>query len=359
MTFYFDLDGVLTDFVKQCQAFNCFKKNGKPNWDKIDSLGRTFWSQMDWIPGSRELFQQVEAFAKKTGWKIKVLSSIHSQAGKEGKIEWCQKNLGLSKSNIKIVPGRRDKVKYANPLSILIDDKEDIVNSFMYAGGSAILYDSPLPGSKRIDYLLQAMEKLYKKEPERINDASYILEERLLFLIQKLVKSDPESYYSESLFQAYFDIDYWTSGYLNFSEIPGSIDKWPDKFESIFLIAYKCECQYEKIMEKKEVLENNHSGGEKFPPLKIDELSQDENRIHFPEAFHHYLEEFTSKGEKVNPNFINNQKFVSKVCDALYNAHDIKLNQEPDFYNGKYILSYIYLLCFANFLLEKVIRQDL
>lgn len=186
MTIYFDLDGVLTDFEKKCKDENCFNKNGRPNWEKIDSLGTVFWTDMDWLPGAKSFFEKTSSFAVEVGWKIKVLSAIHSQAGKQGKTEWCQKNLGLSKSNIDIVPKRTNKSKYANPTSILIDDSKDVVDSFIYSGGMAIFHNNQVSAEKKIDCLIEAVNELKKtSNMEILNNSSEIMKALLTYLFKK------------------------------------------------------------------------------------------------------------------------------------------------------------------------------
>lgn len=164
MNIYFDMDGVLTNFIKKCSDENCFKKNGKPYWDKIDALGTAFWTEMEWLPRSKEMFEKVRELAEQAGWTIKVLSAIHSPQGKAGKIEWCEKNLGLSKANIDIVQKKSMKALRANPQSLLIDDKEELVNNFISAGGFAIHYDGLSTSDKKIESLLKAIKELISKE---------------------------------------------------------------------------------------------------------------------------------------------------------------------------------------------------
>ena len=192
MTIYFDLDGVLVNFVKQCTEKKCFKTNGKVNWDKVDSLGKEFWTEMEWMPGSKELYKKLEVFANSVGWKIKILSAIHSDSGKEGKIEWCEKNLGISRSNIDIVKKKEYKLARANPLSILIDDKEELVNSFTYAGGTGILYDTAELTSQRLGFFMDAIMELEASgNPDDINNPVKLLEVRLR---NAFIRCDPQNW---------------------------------------------------------------------------------------------------------------------------------------------------------------------
>lgn len=42
MIIYFDMDGVLVDFVKQANKYGCFTKKSKVNWKKVIKLGTKF-----------------------------------------------------------------------------------------------------------------------------------------------------------------------------------------------------------------------------------------------------------------------------------------------------------------------------
>jgi spore maturation protein CgeB len=41
---------------------------------------------------------------------------------------------------VNVVAGRRNKAKYAQPDYVMIDDTPDVIESFVKAGGSGILY---------------------------------------------------------------------------------------------------------------------------------------------------------------------------------------------------------------------------
>jgi hypothetical protein len=58
----------------------------------------------------------------------------------QGKYAWCQKNLGLSRDRVILVPRSPDKAKYAGPNAILIDDFWTNVNTWKEHGGLGVLY---------------------------------------------------------------------------------------------------------------------------------------------------------------------------------------------------------------------------
>ena len=124
MTIYFSLEGVLVD------------------------------QKIEWLQGSKEVFEGVSDFARSIGWNVKILAKYNKKKpeSKSEIYDWCIKNLGLSKSKIKPVPNIEDKLKYANPETFLIDPKIEIVNGFMYSGGTAILFDGLATGVKKIKF---------------------------------------------------------------------------------------------------------------------------------------------------------------------------------------------------------------
>ena len=118
--------------------------------------------KLQWLAGSKEFFEGVSDFTKSINWDVKVLAKYNKKKpeSKSEIYDWCIKNLGLSKSKIKPVPNNEDKLKYANPEAFLIDPKIEIVNGFMYSGGTAILFDGLASGVKKIQSLIEAIKEL-------------------------------------------------------------------------------------------------------------------------------------------------------------------------------------------------------
>ncbi len=148
-------------------------------------------SKLEWLPGSQAFYNKLLLFANRVGWKIRLLSVNKSPQDKAGKEDWCQKNLGLSKTNIKLIPNAKAKIKFANPLSILIDNKEDFIDSFVYAGGTAIVFDCAEKAGKRFNLLEEAIEDLEARgKKEDINNPSKLLDARLRIIFQKAAPED-------------------------------------------------------------------------------------------------------------------------------------------------------------------------
>ena len=183
---------------------------------------------------SKESFERLADFANLAGWKTKILSAEHSEVGKQAKIEWCVNNLGLSKSNINIVQRKEIKIRYANPEAILIDDKSDTVNSFIYAGGSGILYKDEDSFAQEIDFLSEAIQTA-KEENEKFdsNDASQVLRARLRHILRKIDAENVEENFDVCMFSAFYDINNY---YDEISEILGTPEKYAelsDKYSSV------------------------------------------------------------------------------------------------------------------------------
>lgn len=155
---YLDMDGVLCDFEKK--YFTLFnetpsetrdKKTFNPNWKEFVK-GENF-SKLDWYPGGKELLE----FIKQFPIDVEILSSsggerFHAEVRTQ-KINWLRTH-GI-KYRANIVSGRKHKKDYATPETILIDDTEDVVNSFNEAGGHGILHKDIKKTKEKLKKLLK------------------------------------------------------------------------------------------------------------------------------------------------------------------------------------------------------------
>lgn len=142
---YLDMDGVLCNFDKRwIELFNetpgqtRSRKEFVPNWDTF-VLNENFVT-LDDFPGSDDLLEFV--MSKSNTVDIEILSSSGGQKYHNevrGQKMRYLKARGLSFPT-NIVPGRKLKQNYATPDSILIDDTEDVIESFNRAGGIGILH---------------------------------------------------------------------------------------------------------------------------------------------------------------------------------------------------------------------------
>lgn len=334
MTIYIDLDGVLVNFKKKCEQEKCFKQNGKANWDKIDSLGKDFWTQMEWMPGAQEFYNKVLIFANRVGWKIKILSAIHSEAGREGKTEWCQKNLALSKSNIKIVPKAKDKLKYANPFAYLIDDKKDVVDSFNYAGGTAILYESAELACKKFDLLIEAVEELEAAGcKEDVNNPTKLLDARLRNLFRKCDPKEWKMLYKDVL--TYGHMVLFNHPSLEAAEYKSDDD--PDILNEKFAAIKSFIFEVEQIIDS-------------FSDLKKPDIKWNQNKLDNSLGFF-YLKTYKHLGER----FLDAERkcYFDQILNQFKTVHGISLLKDVTQTEASSILLFAYLTTLGNYLVER------
>ena len=141
---YLDMDGVLCNFEqkyielfgKEPAAADRNRKEWSTNWDKFCLEGH--FENLNWFPGGIFLLDYVE----RTNINIEILSSsggprFHDEVTKQKKV-WLKMHNIAYKPNI--VPGRKEKSKYAGKGIILIDDTPDVIEAFDAAGGIGILH---------------------------------------------------------------------------------------------------------------------------------------------------------------------------------------------------------------------------
>lgn len=154
---YLDMDGVLTNFEKAFRDFGKEQTKGllpkeyedkygtDAFWKLIYSGGLEFWSEMFWIEDSKKLWNYVKKF------KPTILTTpANSNFSKKGKEIWIKRELG------KDVPFifAKDKWKYADMNSILIDDYEKKIREWVNIGdGIGILF-------KSADRVIEELKKL-------------------------------------------------------------------------------------------------------------------------------------------------------------------------------------------------------
>jgi phosphoglycolate phosphatase-like HAD superfamily hydrolase len=144
-TIYIDMDGVLCDFIKSAS-----KATGKPlkdftdwmkirefAWKKVSEKGVDFWSNLDWTPDGKKLWNYIQKYNPNI-LSAHPVKSPNKEYALKGKPIWIKNNLqGVDK--IYLVKGI-DKQKYANSTSILIDDAERNIKQWESKGGIGILH---------------------------------------------------------------------------------------------------------------------------------------------------------------------------------------------------------------------------
>jgi len=135
---YVDMDGVLTnwfkafrdlgkDLTKGLEGDEYEKKYGRDAlWGLIAKEGKLeFWSEMKWMDDGRKLWNYVKKYNPTI-----LTTPANSKFSRDGKKIWIERELG------KEVPFifAKDKWKYADTESILIDDYDKKINDWVNLG---------------------------------------------------------------------------------------------------------------------------------------------------------------------------------------------------------------------------------
>ncbi len=139
-TIYSDMDGVLVDFNERFKRFSkgippteYEQKFGKDKfWELVDGIGVRFWVGMDWMSDGKQLWNYIKEY------NPTLLSSpSRSNYSRIGKRIWRKRNLPSTKL---VLARAANKQNYADPNSILIDDRESNIDQWIKAGGIGILH---------------------------------------------------------------------------------------------------------------------------------------------------------------------------------------------------------------------------
>ncbi len=135
---YVDMDGVLVDWDKMAKSILGMSadefqtKYGAPKmWAILNRKGVAFWSDMDWMPDGKKLWTFLAPY------KPIILSKpTRDKNSRIGKKIWIEKHIGKGTPYIL----EREKAKYADKSSILIDDQLENIYPWKRAGGIGILH---------------------------------------------------------------------------------------------------------------------------------------------------------------------------------------------------------------------------
>jgi len=151
---YCDMDGVLTDFEKrfvtllQQEGPKYYSKatiaqvTRPKHFDKLEGteefwkfidqyIGLEFWSEMEWMPNGRELWNFIQPYGPKL-----LTSPSEDNTSRLGKRLWVKENLVPAPEVIfRFGDAKSD---FANENAILIDDKPSNLAAFSAKGGIAI-----------------------------------------------------------------------------------------------------------------------------------------------------------------------------------------------------------------------------
>lgn len=144
---FFDLDGVLADWVKQYDEksdvpLDDFAKMPKPERHKIKEtlFNYDFFATMDVIPKGMNLLKKYQ----KEGKNVAILSAtgnINQKDVERAKRDWVKKHIGAI--DVYFVPKIEDKPKMMQKsfdVNILIDDRQEAIDAWNAKGGKAVLF---------------------------------------------------------------------------------------------------------------------------------------------------------------------------------------------------------------------------
>lgn len=157
MRIFLDMDGVLCDFMWDALVANdrhpvktlqdwpigtfdvCEVIGVAPEefWKRIDKRGHRFWSELAEYQWTRELVSLVAEFDP--SWFVST-SPSQSPDSSSGKVEWLQIRFGKDFRRYMLGPS---KELLAKPGAVLIDDREESVETFREHGGEAVLFPQP------------------------------------------------------------------------------------------------------------------------------------------------------------------------------------------------------------------------
>lgn len=140
LTVYFDMDGVLADFDRECKRLNHLYEQP---WLQIRHF---FYNLMPIENDSKEAIRVL----KDLGYEVKVLTKVDIKTGYGyeraiDKIEWIEEYFGdvFTKEDVIIVPIEDNKFDYIKTdikNSVLIDDYKGNLTEWKKQGGIAIKY---------------------------------------------------------------------------------------------------------------------------------------------------------------------------------------------------------------------------
>lgn len=149
---YCDMDGVLADFMGaithwfyQDRDWNELKRDHDINTKRWTESFRAkvktkpdFWETLPLMPGSRQLWATIKPHKP---FILSAYAEWDRENSRRGKVIWAAKYFRIPENKILLVR-REDKIRYASPNSILIDDYIKNIREWESAGGIGIHHTS-------------------------------------------------------------------------------------------------------------------------------------------------------------------------------------------------------------------------
>ena len=145
-----DLDGVMTDYdsnMIRLTGFTVSELMGMDIKDRVSiknqAKDKGLFSTMKLLPGAADAFYTLISQYESKGYTLRILTATgeyESERSAKEKIAWVRGNL-CTECEVICVTHARDKLEYAGPNSILIDDYETTCAMFDEGEGSAIQHE--------------------------------------------------------------------------------------------------------------------------------------------------------------------------------------------------------------------------
>ncbi len=141
---YCDMDQVLCNFLKgadKAVGGSFVTADRKTRWNTITSMGKKFWENLEWMPGSKQMYSFISKYDPNI---LSAYSDKDPTGSKAGKMSWLNKFTKVKRSKINLVL-REQKKKFAMDQkdfkpNLLIDDYEKNVQEWERAGGIGIIH---------------------------------------------------------------------------------------------------------------------------------------------------------------------------------------------------------------------------
>lgn len=136
---YCDMDGVLVDFIRGYLELTGRDITGSFHsdaafWAPIDKAGADFWTNLNWTHDGKKLWNYIKKY------NPEILSAPSRQNdSRVGKFKWIERELPGTHL---ILRSPEKKKEFAQPNTILIDDRESNIIDWDKMGGIAILHFS-------------------------------------------------------------------------------------------------------------------------------------------------------------------------------------------------------------------------
>lgn len=181
ITIYFDMDMTLANFIKK------FREN-HPDVSEKDLVAQNipdakFWPMVQSIPNFWETLEPMKngldlmKWAHSEGHNVEILSSpsSHDLRSNEGKKKWVKKYLSNYSPKVNLVKAK-DKHKFANENSILIDDLESNIKQFEQSGGKGLLFKDNASMLGQLRKMVDGLKKEIVKEEQVLVEKQLLIQ---------------------------------------------------------------------------------------------------------------------------------------------------------------------------------------